>query len=90
LQVSVAVQKSPSSHASPAAFAAHVPPSHVKHEPVQAVLQQTPSTQWELVHWESAEQASPLGFPAATQTPDIWWRPDVAAAHFPLQQLPSF
>jgi hypothetical protein len=60
----------------------------VKHAPVQAVLQQTPSTQWALAHWESAEQASPLGLPvSATQTPETWRRPDVAPEHFPLQQL---
>jgi hypothetical protein len=60
----------------------------VKHAPVQAVLQQTPSTLWVLALWVSAVEASPWGLPlSATQTPETWRRPDVAPEHFPLQQL---
>jgi hypothetical protein len=90
LQVSVAVQKSPSSHGSPAAFGAHVPPSHVEHEPVQAVLQQTPSAQWPLAHSAFVEHASPFGLPTVPHTPPRRRLPMGVFTHVPLQQPESF
>ena len=48
---------------------------HVMHVSVQALLQQTPSTQKPVVHCDVPEQAWPLAF-FATQTPDAQnWRP---------------
>jgi hypothetical protein len=90
LQVSVAVQKRPSSHGSPAALGAHVPPSHVEHDPVQAVLQQTPSTQWALAHSELVEHASPFGLPAAPHTPRKRRLLIGIFTQVPLQQPASF
>jgi hypothetical protein len=89
LQVSVAVQKRPSSHDSPAAFGAQVPPSHVKHDPVQAELQQTPSAQWPLAHSAFAEHASPFGLPTVAHTPLKRRLPMGVFTQVPLQQ-PEF
>ena len=88
--MSVAVQKSPSSQDSPAAFGAQVPPSHVKHDPVQAVLQQTPSAQWPLAHSELVEHASPFGLPTVPQTPLKRRLPMGVFTQVPLQQPESF
>jgi hypothetical protein len=90
LQVSVAVQKSPSSQDSPAAFGAHVPPSHALHDPVQAVLQQTPSAQWPLAHSAFVEHASPFGLPTVPHTPLKRCLPMGVFTHVPLQQPESF
>jgi hypothetical protein len=87
--VSVAVQKRPSSHGSPAAFGAHVPPSHALHDPVQAVLQQTPSAQWPLAHSAFVEHASPFGLPTVPHTPLKRCLPIGVFTHVPLQQ-PEF
>jgi hypothetical protein len=89
LQVSVAVQKRPSSHGSPAAFGAHVPPSHALHDPVQAVLQHTPSAQWPLAHSAFVEHASPFGLPTVPHTPLKRCLPMGVFTHVPLQQ-PEF
>jgi hypothetical protein len=90
LHVSVAVQKSPSSQDSPAVFGAQVPPSHVKHDPVQAVLQQTPSAQWPLAHSALVEHASPFGLPTVPHTPRNRCLLMGVFTHVPLQQPESF
>jgi hypothetical protein len=75
----------PSSHDVPAVSGAHVPSVppvfaavHPWHVAVQAVLQQTSSTQCMLLHWESAVHGPPL--PPA-QVPKTGCLPGFAPTH---------